>query len=201
MRKAKAKEWVDKLFITPQSQPILSPHGQPISLSQPSRVAQCKDNNVGQEGDREENVVGDSGEGSYEDSDFDELGEDIDEEGDVISLIDSDKMSEQETDSNLDDLRHPGLENEIPKLIDTGELDDNGNPIENIWIKICLNVSNGSNRGVNCAYKWLLRELVENWTRYTFPLELKYLANTTNFVWTLSMEKLRSWDKSLRSPY
>ena len=73
-------------------------------MSQPSRVAEYEDNNVGDEGDREENVVGGSGEDSYEDSDFDELGEDIHEEGDVISLTDSDKMSEQETDDDLDDL-------------------------------------------------------------------------------------------------
>ena len=115
------------------------------SLGQPSRAAEYEDNNGGDEGDRKENEVGDNGEDSSKDSDIDESGKDVDESGkdvdkesDVISLTDVDETSEQETDVDLDDLRNPYLEDEIPRLIDTSELDDNGNSTD-VWTKIYLN--------------------------------------------------------------
>ena len=53
-------------------------------------------------------------------------------------MTDVDETSEQETDVDLDDLRNPYLEDEIPRLIDTSELDDNGNSTD-VWTKIYLN--------------------------------------------------------------
>ncbi|KAJ8422692.1 hypothetical protein Cgig2_017054 [Carnegiea gigantea] len=43
------------------------------------------------------------------------------------------------------------------------------------------------------VYKWLFREPVENWARYTFPPKLKCPNNTTNFVESFNgkIEKLR----------
>jgi len=32
------------------------------------------------------------------------------------------------------------------------------------------------------AYEWLMGEPVEHWARYTFPISLKCLDNTTSFV-------------------
>ncbi|KAJ8422526.1 hypothetical protein Cgig2_002555 [Carnegiea gigantea] len=114
-RKVKTKEWVDSLIIIPQSQHMLgeehgqftlSPYEQPIispqrglhcydlkSLSQPCGATEYEDSNGGEEGDMGENEVSNSVEDLYEDSDFDELGEEDDEEGDAVSLTDSDEMS------------------------------------------------------------------------------------------------------------
>lgn len=43
------------------------------------------------------------------------------------------------------------------------------------------------------TYEWLLKESVQNWARYTFPVELKCPDNTTNFVESFNgkIEKLR----------
>ncbi|KAJ8446115.1 hypothetical protein Cgig2_000912 [Carnegiea gigantea] len=154
-----------------------------VAMRKPSRVAEYEDNNGGDEGDRKANEVGDNGEDSSEDSDIDESGKDVDEEGDVISLIDVDEMSEQEIDIDLDDLRNPYLEDEIPRLINTGELDDNNNSTD-VWTKIDLNgtklhtlfwtACNAYTKHVHkqamkaikkesvATHEWLRRELIEN---------------------------------------
>ena len=71
------------------------------SFSQPSTTAEYAENNGGEEGDREENEVCDSGDDSSEGS------EDVDEEVDVVSLTYLDEMNEQETNNDLDVLRNP----------------------------------------------------------------------------------------------
>jgi len=65
------------------------------SLAQLRKAAVYEDNNGSEEGDREEKEIGDNREDSSKDSDFDELGEDVDEEGDVVSLINSNEMSKR----------------------------------------------------------------------------------------------------------
>ncbi|KAJ8428100.1 hypothetical protein Cgig2_012392 [Carnegiea gigantea] len=57
----------------------------------------------------------------------------------IVSLTDSDLMSWQDIDSEGDGIGNADLEDEIPRLIDTGTDDDNGNPSENVCSKIYLN--------------------------------------------------------------
>lgn len=97
------------------------------SLSWAYGIIEYEDNNGGEDGDREENKVGDSGEDSYEDGNFDEIGGEDDEEGDAISFTNSDEMIGQESDNDVDGIGSPEMEDEIPRLIDIGRHDDNKN--------------------------------------------------------------------------
>ena len=70
------------------------------SLSQPSRVAIFEEMNIsdGEESNSVDNLS--------EDADFYESGEEFDSDIEGVSLVDSDEMSDQRSDSNIDDLRH-----------------------------------------------------------------------------------------------
>ncbi|KAJ8432097.1 hypothetical protein Cgig2_001178 [Carnegiea gigantea] len=169
MMKAKAKEW-------------------------PSRAAEYEDNNGEEEGDRQENEVGDSGDDLSEDSDFNESGEDVDEEGDDVSLTNSDERSEQATHSDLDDLRNPDLDEEIPRLGDgvtwkvksiTGVYQNH--PILSVqsYTLVFWTVYNAYTEHLYkrerkvikkksvAAYEWLLREPIKNWVRKGGVLEIR----------------------------
>ena len=53
-----------------------------------------------------------------------------------MPLANSDEMSEQEPNCDVDNLRYLDLKDDILKMIGVGEVNDNDNPTKNIWTRI-----------------------------------------------------------------